>query len=594
FETKADTDRNYALCAEKLLSHRPNLYPQFATHNAYSAATILELAGQDMSGFEFQRLHGMGEALQDFLRTKLDQPVRIYAPVGEHEDLLAYLVRRLLENGANSSFVAQVTDEDVSIEEIITDPFLTDRHSVLPRPKEITAPHHNSAGYDLREPETRDALLKAREHFKTATWEFGTTVTITNPARPEDIVGHVDFASESEAADAIERARPWTVSAAKRAAILNQAANDLEAATPELMALLAREAGKTAEDAIAEIREAADFLRYYATFASDAQKPLGVVAAIAPWNFPLAIFIGQLAGPLAAGNAVIAKPAEATPLIALRATQILHASGIPDATLQTIPGEGQIVGSALTSDARIGGVVFTGSTQTAMVINRNVAKHLAPEAPLVAETGGINAMIVDSTALPEQAIKDVLASSFQSAGQRCSALRVLFVQEDIYPSFLRLLKEAMQELRLGDPWDLSTDVGPVIDARAKRDLETYIGQFKPAQTLEAPETGHFVPPTLIEVDGYEDIRREVFGPVLHITRFKASEIPSIIEQINQRDYSLTFGLHTRIDVRVEETKRALRVGNIYINRNQIGAVVGVQPFGGSALSGTGPKAGGPD
>ncbi len=594
FETKADTDRNYALCAEKLLAHRPNLYPQFATHNAHSAATILELAGEDMTGFEFQRLHGMGEALHDYLRTKLDQPVRIYAPVGEHQDLLAYLVRRLLENGANSSFVAQVTDADVSIEEIITDPFLTDRHSVLPRPKEITAPHRNSAGYDLRDPETRDTLLTAREHFKTATWEFGTKVTITNPARPDDIVGHVDFASEIEATDAIERAQPWAASAATRAAVLTRAADDLEADTPELMALLAREAGKTAEDAIAEIREAADFLRYYATYASDDKKPLGVVAAIAPWNFPLAIFIGQVAGPLAAGNAVIAKPAETTPLIALRATQILHAAGIPDTALQTLPGEGQIVGTALTSDPRIGGVVFTGSTQTAMVINRNVAKHLAPEAPLVAETGGINAMIVDSTALPEQAVKDVLASSFQSAGQRCSALRVLFVQEDIYPSFFRLLKEAMKELRLGDPWDLSTDVGPVIDARAKRDLETYIGQFDPAQTLEAPETGHFVPPTLIEVDGYEDIRREVFGPVLHITRFKASEIPSIIEQINQRDYSLTFGLHTRIDGRVEETKRALRVGNIYINRNQIGAVVGVQPFGGSALSGTGPKAGGPD
>ncbi|MEM7727852.1 MAG: bifunctional proline dehydrogenase/L-glutamate gamma-semialdehyde dehydrogenase PutA [Pseudomonadota bacterium] len=628
FETKADTDRNYILCAEKLLTARPALYPQFATHNAHTVAAILELAG-DTDRYEFQRLHGMGEALHEYLRDELDRPVRIYAPVGEHEDLLAYLVRRLLENGANSSFVSKVTDEDVSIEEIIADPFEDERASVLPRPRDTTEPHANSRGYDLRDPEVVADLLgsssprsfprtressdssgsalsqeldsrvrgnerKGREAFRHHTWKFGSGVEITNPARPSEIVGTVDFADAAETRAAIGRARPWTASASVRARILSAAADALEDAAPELLALLAREAGKTAEDAVSELREAADFLRYYATFASDADQPLGTVAAIAPWNFPLAIFVGEVAGPLAAGNAVIAKPAEATPLIAMRATALMHAAGLPETALQTLPGEGAVVGAALTSDPRIDGVVFTGSTQTAQAIHRSVARHLAPEAPLVAETGGINAMIVDSTALPEQAVADVLASAFQSAGQRCSALRILFVQSDIYKSFLRLLRDAMAELRMGDPWQLSTDVGPVIDERARKGLIDYIAEHDTLFQLEAPADGLFVPPTLIEVGGYEDVTREVFGPVLHVAKFDAEDIPAIIDAVNERDYSLTFGLHTRIDSRVEETKRRLRVGNIYINRNQIGAVVGVQPFGGSALSGTGPKAGGPD
>jgi len=599
FETKSDTDRNYSLCAEKLLAARPALYPQFATHNAHTVAAVLELAGDDQTGYEFQRLHGMGDALHAYMREKLDRPVRIYAPVGEHEDLLAYLVRRLLENGANSSFVSKVTDKDVSIDEIIADPFEDIRDSMLPRPRDTTEPHVNSAGYDLRDVLTADALLAARSRFRDTVWSFGTGVNITNPANPDDTVGSVNFAAKAETDAAMARSQPWSDDAATRASVLTKAADDLETAAPEFLALLAREAGKTAEDAIAELREAADFLRYYATFASDDDDPLGTVAAIAPWNFPLAIFVGEIAGPLAAGNAVIAKPAESTPLIAMRATQILHAAGVPDTALQTLPGEGAIVGAALTSDPRIDGVVFTGSTVTAMAIHRNVARHLDPAAPLVAETGGINAMIVDSTALPEQAVRDVLASSFQSAGQRCSALRVLFVQADIYKPFVRLLKDAMAELRLGDPWDLSTDVGPVIDDRARQGLLDYIAEHDPLYQLDVPEElaaqgGRFVPPTLIEVDGYADVSREVFGPVLHVTPFNAEDIPAMIERINQRDYSLTFGLHTRIDGRVEETKRALRVGNIYINRNQIGAVVGVQPFGGSALSGTGPKAGGPD
>ncbi|MGJ8560230.1 MAG: bifunctional proline dehydrogenase/L-glutamate gamma-semialdehyde dehydrogenase PutA [Litorimonas sp.] len=594
YETKSDTDRNYILCAEKLLANRPALYPQFATHNAHTVAAVLELAGEDQSGYEFQRLHGMGDALHAYLREKLDRPVRIYAPVGEHEDLLAYLVRRLLENGANSSFVSKVTDTAVSIDEIITDPFEDIRDTMLPRPKDTTEPHINSSGYDLRDPLTAKRLLTDRARFRDTVWSFGEGVPITNPARPNDVVGFVNFATKADTDAAIAGAQPWSVDAATRAAVLTKAAADIEAAGPELLALLAREAGKTAEDAIAELREAVDFLRYYATFASDADAPLGTVAAIAPWNFPLAIFVGEIAGPLAAGNAVIAKPAESTPLIAMRATQILHDAGVPITALQTLPGEGAVVGAALTSDPRIDGVVFTGSTATAMAIHRNVARHLDPAAPLVAETGGINAMIVDSTALPEQAVRDVLASSFQSAGQRCSALRVLFVQSDIYTPFVRLLKDAMAELRLGDPWDLSTDVGPVIDERARKGLVDYIAEHEPLFQLEVPKTGRFVAPTLIEVDGYAAVNREVFGPVLHVTRFNAEDIPDIINRINQRDYSLTFGLHTRIDGRVEDTKRALRVGNIYINRNQIGAVVGAQPFGGSALSGTGPKAGGSD
>ena len=626
FETKADTDRNYILCAEKLFANRDRLYPQFATHNAHTVAAVLELAGGE-GGYEFQRLHGMGEALHEHVRTEYGRPVRIYAPVGEHRDLLAYLVRRLLENGANSSFVSQVTDRDVSVDAIIADPFGDHAASGLPRPAEITAPHENSRGYDLRDSDTaRDLLGRlpapmdgasgprqtregagppergrrqagdhvhgGREHWKDHRWNYGSGVTITNPARPDDIVGTVGFVTD--AAPAIARAEPWSAPAATRADTLRRAATLFEAHTPELLALLAREAGKTVEDAVAEIREACDFLRYYAEFATDAAEPLGTVAAIAPWNFPLAIFTGQCAGPLAAGNAVIAKPAEATPLIAVRATELMHAAGVPETALQCLPGEGRLIGAQLTSDPRIGGVVFTGSTATAQAIHRNVADHLHPSAPLVAETGGINAMIVDSTALPEQAVRDVLASAFQSAGQRCSALRVLFVQDDIHDGFMALLTGALAERRVGDPWEPATDIGPAIDARAASVLRDYIDAHDAVFTLSVPEQGHFVPPAIIEVGGYADVEREVFGPVLHVARFKAGDIPAILDAVNARDYSLTFGLHTRLDGRVERIKRALRVGNIYINRNQIGAVVGVQPFGGSGLSGTGPKAGGPD
>lgn len=608
FETKAATDRNYILCAEKLLDNRPNLYPQFATHNAHTVAAVLELAGEE-GGYEFQRLHGMGEALHSHLRTKFNKPVRIYAPVGEHEDLLAYLVRRLLENGANSSFVAKITDGAIPIEEIIADPFEEPGQSLLPRPTDITEPHENSRGYDIRDVETRKTVLglgidlspaklsgdeKTREHWKAHRWSFGKGTKITNPAKPDDVVGEVTFHSARDVSAAMDKAKPWTVSAASRAEVLNKAADDLEDRAPEILALLCREAGKTVEDAIAELREAADFLRYYATFASDEAEPLGLISAISPWNFPLAIFVGQVAGALAAGNAVIAKPAETTSLVAMLATEVLHQAGIPEAALQTLPGEGGTVGASLTSDPRVNGIVFTGSTATAQLINKTMAEHLDPNAPLIAETGGINAMMVDSTALPEQAVRDVVASAFQSAGQRCSALRCLFVQEEIYDSFLKLLKGAMDELRVGDPWLLSTDVGPVIDKAAKEKIEAYIQEGTVAHQIEVPDDGIFVAPTLIEVADYDAVDQEIFGPVLHIAPFKANKKTDIVDAINDRNYSLTFGLHTRIDDRVERVKRALRVGNIYVNRNQIGAVVGVQPFGGAGLSGTGPKAGSPN
>lgn len=623
FETKAATDRNYILCAEALLANRPHLYPQFATHNAHTVAAVLELAGHQ-DGYEFQRLHGMGEALHAHLRNRLKKPVRIYAPVGEHEDLLAYLVRRLLENGANSSFVAKITDDEVPVDEIIADPFEDQSPSMLPRPREITAPHENSRGYDVRDVETRAMLLglmnpspaftagaflgdkpdeapatraginETREKWKTHHWSYGSGTPITNPTNPDEIVGEVTFHSAEDVQAAIQRAKPWSVKADHRYVVLTKAADALEARAPEILALLAREAGKLAEDGIAELREAADFLRYYATFANDETDALGIVSAIAPWNFPLAIFVGQVAGALAAGNAVIAKPAETTPLIALLATEVLHTAGVPKTALQTLPGEGAVVGAALTTDARIKGVVFTGSTATAQVIHRNMAAHLDPTTPLIAETGGINAMMVDSTALPEQAVRDILASAFQSAGQRCSALRVLFVQDDIYDSFLTLLKGAMDELRVGDPWLLSTDVGPVIDAAAQSKIRAYIDGQSILHQVKAPEAGFFIPPTLIEVPDYNAVDQEIFGPVLHVAPFKADRNTHIVDAINARDYSLTFGLHTRIDDRVERVKRALRVGNIYVNRNQIGAIVGTQPFGGSGLSGTGPKAGGPD
>ena len=607
FTNKAETDRNYMLCAEKLLSLRPQIYPQFATHNARSTAEVLALAGSDTNGFEFQRLHGMGEALHEILRQDTSLPCRIYAPVGVHRDLLAYLVRRLLENGANSSFVSQITDRDVPIEAIIKDPFDAATDTLVSPPQAIFSPRENSKGWNLQDPIVLEKFVKDREIFAQTVWQGKPQIAkrclakmerldIHNPANGEDIVGSVRYATIAHVDLAFKSAKPWGSTAAQRAQILRKAADGLESHHAEIFAILAREAGKTAADAVAEMREAVDFLRYYANQAEvHTGDPLGTVITIAPWNFPLAIFLGQIAAGLAAGNAVISKPAEATCLIAHLAVDILHVAGVPKTALQNLPGTGQVIGSALTSDPRADGVVFTGSTKTAQIINRTVADKLSSSAPLIAETGGINCMIVDSTALPQQAITDIIASAFQSAGQRCSALRLLYVQEDVYEPILKMLSEAMDELHLGQPWNMATDIGPVIDETARARFADYIGKSDLIhQSCELPDIGHFIQPTLIRVSGRSDVKQEIFGPVLHVAKFHPEDLHRIVKEIDDADYALTFGLHTRIDTRVDDITRQLRVGNIYVNRNQIGAVVGSQPFGGSGLSGTGPKAGGPD
>jgi len=607
FTHKAETDRNYMLCAQKLLDLRPQIYPQFATHNARSAAEVLSLAGEDKTGFEFQRLHGMGEALHEILRQDTGLPCRIYAPIGVHRDLLAYLVRRLLENGANSSFVSQITDRDVPIDTIIKDPFAVDIGRTIIQPEEIFAPRKNSKGWNLQDPIILDEFVKSRDAFAEKTWQAkpqiakptlakGEAKMVLNPADVTDHVGAVHYATPKHVELAFQAAKPWAAPVVERAKILRQSASDLESRHAEIFALLAREAGKTAADAVAELREAVDFLRYYAGQAEvNGGEPLGTIVTIAPWNFPLAIFLGQIAAGLAAGNAVIAKPAEATCLIAHLAVSILHKAGVPKTALQNLPGEGAVIGAALTADSRANGVVFTGSTHTAQIINRTVADNLAPSALLIAETGGINCMIVDSTALPQQAITDIIASAFQSAGQRCSALRLLYLQEDIYEPVLKMLTEAMDELKLCEPWDTATDVGPVIDETARARFSEYIANSDIIhQSCDLPNTGHFIRPTLIRVAGRADVKEEIFGPVLHVAQFDPDNLPAIVNEIDAADYALTFGLHTRIDTRVDDITRQLRVGNIYVNRNQIGAVVGSQPFGGSGLSGTGPKAGGPD
>lgn len=611
FTQKAATDVSYICCAHQLLGMTDRIYPQFATHNAHTVAAILEV-GADPATYEFQRLHGMGAALHDTILKSAQTRCRIYAPVGAHEDLLAYLVRRLLENGANSSFVNQIVDEDVPAATVAADPFETVRPGYTPvtLPSALYAPERqNAVGWDLHDQDDLDAISQAREPYQSARWELGPlTVTpsgnseifaVQNPANPGDLVGLVRFASEEMVVQAIDDARQWDAPASDRAAILNKAADLYEAQFGTFFALLAREAGKTQMDAISELREAVDFLRYYAARAIEVTHPArGVFTCISPWNFPLAIFTGQIAAALAAGNGVLAKPAEATSLTGLFAAQLLHEAGVPIASLQVLPGEGGTVGALLTQSEKINGVCFTGSTATAQIINRNMAEHMAPTAPLIAETGGLNAMIVDSTALPEQAVRDIVASAFQSAGQRCSALRVLYLQDDIADRFLDMLFGAMDELVIGNPWNLKTDVGPVISAEAKQGIESYVNPFgragKVLKHLPFPAQGSFIPPCVLAVDGIRDLDREVFGPVLHVARFQAAELDQVISDINGAGFGLTFGIHTRIDDRVTKVTRELKVGNIYVNRNQIGAVVGSQPFGGEGLSGTGPKAGGPN
>lgn len=616
FTAKQHTDISYISNARKLLGMTDRIYPQFATHNAHTVAAVLDIAAQMGRGagdFEFQRLHGMGEALHNIVLKAEKTRCRIYAPVGAHEDLLAYLVRRLLENGANSSFVNQIVDKNVPPLVVAACPFETiGQGPALQTGPDLFQPERvNSRGWDLTHVPTLDAIAKGRAPYRKATFVGHTLTTddhvyprenlhnahpVTNPAALEDTAGHVQNTSPRDVALALDSATPWSADVNTRAAALNAAADAYEAHADELFAILTREAGKSLPDAVAELREAVDFLRYYAAQARPDQTARGIWTCISPWNFPLAIFTGQIAAALAAGNAVLAKPAEQTPLIATRAVALLHDAGVPVSALQLLPGAGDI-GAALTGDARVNGVAFTGSTATALKIRSNMAAHCAPGTPLIAETGGLNAMIVDSTALPEHAVRDIINGAFQSAGQRCSALRCLYVQEDIADSLLKMLKGAMDELQVGDPWHLSTDVGPVIDAAAHKGIADYIAAAKDDGRIihqrAAPTTGHFIPPTAIRVVGIEEMTREIFGPVLHVATFKASELDDVIAAINTTGYGLTFGLHTRIDDRVQTIVEQVQAGNIYVNRDQIGAVVGSQPFGGEGLSGTGPKAGGP-
>lgn len=623
FTRKVNSDLSYICCAEKLLGMTDRIYPQFATHNAHSVASVLHLAkdlGNDK--FEFQRLHGMGESLHDTVLKNSQTRCRIYAPVGAHQDLLAYLVRRLLENGANSSFVNQIVDTRIKPEDIARDPFDqiaamgSDISSqAISRPAQLFGERRNSKGWDFTDSVEFAEIEAARLPFKQTQWlaqpmiagdvQGGATAPIFNPAQLDDQVGQVTVSAAQDIEAAITAAQQCFVSwsstpAAERAECLRKVADLYEENYAELFTLLTREAGKTMLDAIGELREAVDFARFYADegVRNEASgEARGVITCISPWNFPLAIFSGQILAALAAGNTVLAKPADQTPLVAARAIALMHEAGIPVDAIQLLPGSGIEVGAPLTSDARIAGVCFTGSTATAQRINKAMADKVVPEAPLVAETGGLNAMIVDSTALPEQVVRDVLASSFQSAGQRCSALRILYVQKDIADNLLEMLFGAMDELRVGNPWQLSTDVGPVIDQLAKTKIEQHCADFaakgRVLKTLAKPEQGLFVAPTVIQLDGIEELEQEIFGPVLHVATFEASEIDQVVDSINAQGYGLTFGLHTRVDKRVARICDRIKVGNIYVNRNQIGAIVGSQPFGGEGLSGTGPKAGGP-
>ncbi|MDC0948486.1 bifunctional proline dehydrogenase/L-glutamate gamma-semialdehyde dehydrogenase PutA [Gammaproteobacteria bacterium] len=621
FTRKVNTDYSYMACAEQLLAMSDRIYSQFATHNAHTVCSILELAGEG-SNFEFQRLHGMGESLHKQVLEHHSTRCRIYAPVGAHRDLLAYLVRRLLENGANSSFVNQLVDEDISAADIARDPWASIQgfrrgiaNPAIPMPDALFGEQRvNARGWDISDHCEIESINTARAAFADKRWVArpivaadisgnGEALDVTNPAHADDVVGTVQHATAAVVDAALTAAgvgaTQWGARASiERAAILRRVGDLFEEHAIELFALTCREAGKTLLDAVGELREAVDFARYYADQAMAVEgEPRGVFVCISPWNFPLAIFSGQILAALGAGNAVVAKPAEQSPLIAARAVELMHEAGVPPAALQLLPGDGAVVGAALAGDPRVDGICFTGSTITAQRINRAMAGALAPDAPLIAETGGLNAMIVDSTALPEQAVRDILASSFQSAGQRCSALRMLYIQEEVAEKTLALLLGALRELRVGDPWHLHTDIGPVIDAEAKANIEAWIEQWQQRDRvllrLETPADGHFVSPTVIRVDGIADLEREIFGPILHVATFRASEIDGVVDAINRCGYGLTFGLHTRVDARVEQIVNRIEVGNAYVNRNQIGAVVGSQPFGGEGLSGTGPKAGGP-
>ncbi|EKK3978847.1 trifunctional transcriptional regulator/proline dehydrogenase/L-glutamate gamma-semialdehyde dehydrogenase [Cronobacter sakazakii] len=648
YTRKVYTDISYLACAKKLLAVPNLIYPQFATHNAHTLAAIYNLAGQNYypGQYEFQCLHGMGEPLYEQVvgkisDGKLNRPCRIYAPVGTHETLLAYLVRRLLENGANTSFVNRIADNTLSLDDLVADPVSAVEqlaaqegrvglpHPKIPLPQDLYGEGRvNSAGLDLANEHRLASLSSSLLNSALQKWralpmlenavDDGELAPVINPAEPRDIVGYAREATEAEVAQALEsavnNAPIWFATPPQeRAAILERAAVLMEDQTQTLIGILVREAGKTFANAIAEVREAVDFLRYYAgqvrdDFDNETHRPLGPVVCISPWNFPLAIFTGQVAAALAAGNSVLAKPAEQTPLIAAQGIQILLEAGVPQGVVQLLPGRGETVGAQLTGDPRVRGVMFTGSTEVATLLQRNIADRLDPQGrptPLIAETGGLNAMIVDSSALTEQVVVDVVASAFDSAGQRCSALRVLCLQEEIADHTLTMLKGAMAECRMGNPGRLTTDIGPVIDADAKAGIERHIQAmrakgrkvFQAARdnSLDAREwqTGTFVMPTLIELESFDEMKKEVFGPVLHVVRYNRNNLAGLIEQINKAGYGLTLGVHTRIDETIAQVTGSAHVGNLYVNRNMVGAVVGVQPFGGEGLSGTGPKAGGP-
>jgi RHH-type proline utilization regulon transcriptional repressor/proline dehydrogenase/delta 1-pyrroline-5-carboxylate dehydrogenase len=642
FTRKCNTDVSYLACARTLLAAGDAVYPMFATHNAHTLASVLEMAGARRD-FEFQRLHGMGEELyaQVVGAERLGIACRVYAPVGSHEDLLPYLVRRLLENGANTSFVNRIVDERVPIAEIVSDPvaeveaLAVKPHPRIPQPKDVYgAGRVNSRGMNLNDPAVlaelgsamRTALARDRVAAPVVDGKLmsGVEKPSLDPSDNRRIAGMIleaDADTIRKAVDAAVAAQPaWDMTpAAERAAILRRAADLFEDNYAELMALCTREAGKSLADGVAEVREAVDFLRYYAQQAEeDFGKPKrmpgptgesnelwlqgrGVFVCISPWNFPLAIFTGQVAAALAAGNAVLAKPAEQTSIIGARAVQLMHEAGVPGGVLNFIPGRGSVVGRIAIADPRVAGVCFTGSNETSRTIQRTLAeRESGPIATLIAETGGQNAMFVDSSALPEQVVLDVVASSFNSAGQRCSALRVLFVQEDIAERTLEVLKGYMQQLKVGDPALLETDVGPVIDKAAKQALDAHREWIKTQGKVVheiplPPECAHgtFVSPLAVEIPSLDVLKGEVFGPVLHVVRWKADQVDDVIAQINRTGFGLTLGIHSRIDRQVDYVQRRIRVGNVYVNRNMIGAVVGVQPFGGQGLSGTGPKAGGP-
>lgn len=645
YTRKPYTDVSYIACARKLLAVPEAIYPQFATHNAHSLAAIYQIAGQNYypGQYEFQCLHGMGEPLYEQVVGKVadgkfNRPCRIYAPVGSHETLLAYLVRRLLENGANTSFVNRIADHSISLQDLVSDPVqhvekmaaqegtLGLPHPRIPLPRDLYGDARaNSAGIDLanehRLGSLSSALLSSTNQAYVALPVLGHDAPtplpgepLRNPADHRDLVGQVHEASEADVKAALLAAQAsgpiWqSTLPAERAAVLERAADQMESEMQQLMGLLVRESGKTFANAIAEVREAVDFLRYYAaqarTFANDSHRPLGPVVCISPWNFPLAIFSGQVAAALAAGNTVLAKPAEQTPLIAAQAVRILLEAGVPAGVLQLLPGRGETVGARLVGDERVRGVMFTGSTEVAGILQRNIAGRLDAQGraiPLIAETGGMNAMIVDSSALAEQVVIDVVNSAFDSAGQRCSALRVLCVQADVADRVVQMLKGAMAEYAMGSPERLNVDIGPVIDAEAKAGIEKHIQAMrdKGRKVFQAARVdgaqikrGTFVMPTLIELDSFDELKREIFGPVLHLVRYERAELDRLLAQINASGYGLTLGVHTRIDETIHQVVEAAHVGNLYVNRNIVGAVVGVQPFGGEGLSGTGPKAGGP-